>query len=216
MSPIPLKPFYMIRHGQTQANAARIMAGSTDSPLTEKGIEEAKQARIIIESLAIKPVAIFHSDLSRARDTAIIINEGLGVPMHEDPDLAEIHAGELEGVSYDECHELFNGWPTVKGGETPNEFFERVKRGKSRAIEQYREPVLIVCHGGVMRAFGALHNIEPPSAFKNAHPYQFIPNQQKMQFPWDVYDYSIDPETQKITRIKNEVYDSGSLLTMEP
>ncbi|MBX2833542.1 MAG: histidine phosphatase family protein, partial [Micavibrio sp.] len=31
---VPIKHFYMIRHGQSEANAAKILAGHTDSPLT--------------------------------------------------------------------------------------------------------------------------------------------------------------------------------------
>lgn len=59
--------FYMIRHGETEANAAQIMAGSMDTPLTENGITQAKEAAKIVEALNIKPQAIVHSHLSRAR-----------------------------------------------------------------------------------------------------------------------------------------------------
>jgi len=92
--PIHLQHFYMIRHGETEANAARLMAGSLDSPLTPKGRQQAKDTQIIIENLEIKPRAIVHSQLSRARNTAKILNTNLNLPMHEDADLAEWHAGD--------------------------------------------------------------------------------------------------------------------------
>lgn len=206
---IPAKPFYMIRHGQTEANALKIMAGSLDSPLTETGRQQAFDAQKVIMSLEIKPAAIFHSPLSRARDTALIINEALNVPMHEDKDLAEIHAGDLEGAPYEDCKDLFERWPTIPNGETPNEFFKRVKQAKSRAIERFNDPVLIVCHGGVMRAFGAIHDLPIPGRFQNAHLYEFRPQTQKTGFPWDVFDYKLCPETQKLIRSKSTIYDSG-------
>lgn len=200
--PLPLKPFYMIRHGQTEANAAEIMAGSMDSPLTAKGRDQAKAARDVVAHLKVKPVAVFHSHLSRAKDTAEIINEALGVEMIEDPDLAEIHAGEWEGVKYDACLHFLDDWAQAPGGETPEEFFNRVKRGKSRALQRFNEPVLIVCHGGVMRAFGELYNLRIPGRFENAHLYEFNPGSPDQQFPWQVYDYRLCDQTR--TLLKNE------------
>ncbi len=207
-TPIPLKPFYMIRHGETEANAARLMAGSLDSPLTENGRQQALQAQKVIAALDIKPAAIFHSHLSRARDTALIINQALNVKTYEDPDLAEIHAGELEGAPYDRCQEIFNAWPKTPGGEDPNDFFIRVSRGKSKAIEQFNDPVLIVCHGGVMRAFGALYNFSVPGRFQNAHLYEFSPNPHKNSFPWDVFDYRLCERENILIRNRSDIYES--------
>ncbi|MCB1532496.1 MAG: histidine phosphatase family protein [Alphaproteobacteria bacterium] len=210
MSPIPLKHFYMIRHGETEANAAQIMAGSIDSPLTERGRQQALEAQKVVKKLTKKPAAIFHSHLSRARDTALIINKSLNVKLYEDPDLAEIHAGEMEGVPYAECHALFNDWPSIKGGEDQNDFFERVRRGKSRAIEQFNDPILIVCHGGVMRAFGEIHGVPTPGRFQNAHLYEFVPNPQKQNLPWNIFDYKLCSETQNLIRTESNIYDLDS------
>ena len=208
--PLPLKPFYMIRHGETEANAARLMAGSIDSPLTKLGRDQAFEAQKVIATLEIKPVAIFHSHLSRARDTAHIINEALNVEIFEDKDLAEIHAGDLEGASYDHCRELFEHWPRVLNGEDPNEFFKRVRQGKSRAIEKFNEPVLIVCHGGVMRALGAIYKYSIPGKFENAHLYEFQPNPEKNLFPWDVFDYRFCEIKNTPVRNISDVYDVSS------
>lgn len=185
---IPLKHFYMIRHGETEANRAHIMAGSLDSPLTDLGLEQARHARDVAEHLAVKPVAIFHSHLSRARDTAQIINQVLGVPLHEDPDLAEFHAGDCEGVPYAECQEILEGWPIIPNAEHPDDFFARVRAGKKRAIERYDGPILTVCHGGVMRAFGEIHGVSPEPRFRNAILHEFTPDPRDV-FPWDVHYY---------------------------
>ncbi len=189
--PLPLKHFYMMRHGQTEANASEIMAGSTDSPLTEFGREQAQTAQKVIQKIAPLPVKIFHSHLSRARDTAAIINEVLNAPMIEDPDLAEICAGDMEGRPWSECTGIFDGWVQTPGGEHPDDFFIRVKRAKKRALNETPDgSPLIVCHGGVMRGFGAIYGADAPALFRNAHLYEFTPSTDK-NFPWQVFDYEI-------------------------
>jgi probable phosphoglycerate mutase len=210
--PLPLKQFYMIRHGQTEANAAEIMAGSLDSPLTALGRDQAKTARDVVAALSTKPVALFHSHLSRARDTAAIINEALNVEMFEDPDLAEIHAGEWEGVRYDACRHFLDDWAQAPGGETPQEFFNRVKRGKSKALQRFNEPVLIVCHGGVMRAFGELYNMRVPGRFENAHLYEYQPKTMTAPtepiFPWRVHDYRLCQQTRTLVKNQSKIYET--------
>ncbi len=204
--PLPLKHFYMIRHGQTEANKAQIMAGSLDSPLTVLGIAQAQQARDVVRALTVKPVAVFHSHLSRARDTAHIINEALNAPLYEEPDLAEIHAGAWEGAPYEECPALFDGWENAPNGEHPKAFFDRVKRGKTKALERFNDPILIVCHGGVMRAFGELYAVPTSGVFENAHLYEFIPFSESKAFPWQVYSYRLCENTRTALREISVVY----------
>jgi broad specificity phosphatase PhoE len=162
--PLPLKPFFMIRHGQTEANAAEIMAGSLDSPLTALGRDQAKAARDVVAQPCPSNRSPCSTRISRGPKTPPRSStKRSSVDMHEDPDLAEIHAGEWEGVKYDACRHFLDDWAQAPGGETPDEFFERVKQGKTSGY--YRGSMnryLIVCHGGVMRAFGEL--------YKSAHP----------------------------------------------
>ncbi len=186
---LPAKHFYMIRHGETEANRAEIMAGSMDSPLTEKGREQAKSVQDIVNSLEVKPKVIIHSHLSRARDTAAIINIGINVPMYEDKDVAELHAGDWEGASYEECRELLLGWATPPNGESFSEFCSRLKRGKTRNLNNHDAPILIVCHGGVLRGLGGIYNLKPPAIFKNCHLYEFKPNPNDKHFPWEVWTH---------------------------
>lgn len=207
---LPLQHFYMIRHGQTEANAKEVMAGSIDSPLTKLGIKQAQAARDLIDKLTVKPEIIFHSHLSRARDTAKIINESLDVDLIEDSDLAEIHAGDMEGVSYEITRTLFTTWKEVPNGEKPQDFFERVKRGKSKALTHRKKPPLIVCHGGVMRAFGEINSVPTPGIFENAHLYEFVPNTTNENLPWDVYDYVECPKSRKLFKNRSNVYSANN------
>lgn len=208
---LPAKHFYMIRHGQTEANAAHIMAGSLDSPLTTLGRDQARIARDIVKCLDIKPRVIIHSHLSRARDTAYIINEALNAPIHEDSDLAEFHAGDWEGRPYDECRELLTGWPTPPNGESYELFAQRIRRGKENALNTHDAPVLIVCHGGVFRGLGKLYGLNTPGVFKNCHLYEFLPNPQDQKFPWDVWSHQAE---NGYSREKNMVFhDSEPYMT---
>lgn len=187
---IPVRHFYMIRHGETEANAARIMAGSLDSPLTARGRDQARAARDLIGALTLKPALIIHSHLSRARETARIINEALHVQMREDPDYAEIQVGEWEGVSYDL---IPDDWDNAPGGETGNQFRRRVTRAKKRALTESESPPLIVCHGGVFHGFGRLYGIASPPLFRNCHLYEFLPAENNgASFPWQAWHYDHD------------------------
>lgn len=217
---LPAKHFYMIRHGQTDANANHIMAGHLDSPLTDLGRAQAETARKVVEDLPIKPVHIIHSHLSRARDTANIINTNLNLEMTEDGDIAEIFSGDWEGVSYIEQAEIAEGWATSNppNGETWKEFTARVHRAKQRALEIERQgPVLIVSHGGVFRAFGKIYKIETRSGFKNCHLYEFMPNPKQDSFPWKVWDYDYEEETadSKIIRNRTDIFDYNFASTEE-
>ena len=186
------KHFYMIRHGQTEANAAEVMAGSVDSPLTELGRQQAYAVQQVVETLSVKPKVIVHSNLSRARDTASIINEVLGVPMHEDADLAELHAGDWEGVPWADCPDLLTGWPDPPNGEKFEDFMMRVKRGKNRHLERHEGPVLVVCHGGVFRAFSKLYELDVGGIIENCHLYEFEPDTANSVFPWRAWHYDQD------------------------
>ncbi|MEM7680065.1 MAG: histidine phosphatase family protein, partial [Pseudomonadota bacterium] len=189
---------------QTEANAAKIMAGSLDSPLTDKGRTQAKDVQIAVQCLEIKPKKIIHSHLSRARDTATIINETLDIPMLEDPGYAEMHAGDWEGVSYEQSRPMLDGWVDAPNGETAQEFLNRVQNAKKTALSQQEEPMMVVCHGGVFRAFWKLYDVQS-SGVKNCKLYEFTPKpSDKNLFPWDVWRYDIIENTAK--RIEIDIY----------
>ncbi len=197
---LPPKHFYMIRHGETEANAARVMAGSTDSPLTERGRQQAQSAHSVLESLAIKPQTIIHSHLSRARDTAHILNDALDVHIYEDDDLAEMHVGSFEGASYENCGPIFEREMNPPGGETHDDFCARIRRGLHNALENHDHSVLVVCHGGVLAALGKLYGIRAKHLFENCHLYEFEPDGTKENFPWQVWQHDHEKSSGKIIR----------------
>src|ERR1700747_3516677 len=75
----------LVRHGETDWNADGRLQGQTDRPLSEFG---RRQARQLAEELADDGLeAIYASDLSRARETAEIVGERLGLAVALDADL---------------------------------------------------------------------------------------------------------------------------------
>src|SRR3954471_20944931 len=96
-TPIALfaRAFYYLRHGETEANANQLIAGSLDVDLTPLGRE---QALIAARALAHEPItAVYSSPLKRARETAEPIAAALDLPITIIDDIAERNWGELEG-----------------------------------------------------------------------------------------------------------------------
>ncbi|MGZ8230321.1 MAG: histidine phosphatase family protein, partial [Burkholderiales bacterium] len=81
------RPFYFLRHGETETNAAGLVAGSLDVDLTARGREQALAAA---EALADEPITgVYTSPLKRARETAEPIAARLRLPLNVVEDLAE-------------------------------------------------------------------------------------------------------------------------------
>lgn len=142
--------FAFIRHGQTDWNLQGRLQGSSDIPLNDTGRE---QARAAAESLqAGSWEAIVSSPLSRARETAQIIADGLGIelgPAYDD--LIERDYGVAEGVVESEAEERWPG-KSAPGVESLDSVVERGRRALARIADDYGDrDVLIVCHGTLIR-----------------------------------------------------------------
>jgi len=146
--------FYFVRHGQSEGNAARIFTGQTDSPLTERGRQQA--AAVADELANVKFDRIVSSDLSRTRDTAEVIAKRHGLAVEVLPELREIDVGERTGKDFDETAALpgwnedgFVAWP---GGESLDQVLARTLGAIDRLVrESPGKTILIVGHGGVNR-----------------------------------------------------------------
>ena len=146
--------FYLVRHGESEANAARRFAGQSDSPLTARG---RRQAEMVAKELAkVKFDKVVSSDLSRTRDTAEIIARAQGVPVEIVPELREIDVGDRTGQTFDEVAGLpewkENGFVAWPGGETLDQVLARTLAAIDRlAGENPGRTILVVGHGGVNR-----------------------------------------------------------------
>ncbi|MBC7276655.1 histidine phosphatase family protein [Nocardioides sp.] len=98
---------YLARHGETEWNRERRRQGQLDSPLTERGRVQAVAVAEALRGHAIG--GLFHSPLGRAVETAKIISHQLSLPRIELTDLAEIHHGDMAGLSEAQIDERFPG-----------------------------------------------------------------------------------------------------------
>ena len=147
---------YLVRHGETEWNAARRIQGQSDSPLTEKGIFQAQQVAERVRNEGITHVIA--SDLGRTKWTAEIIADACGCEVITDSRLRELHMGVLEtrnldGLTPDEetwRKQMVDGTPEgrIPEGETMNELAARMRQALDSCLNlpEGSKP-LLVSHG---------------------------------------------------------------------
>ena len=142
------------RHGQTVWNAENRFQGQTDIPLDDTGVAQADRAARLLA--ALRPDAIFASDLIRAAATAAPLARLTGLPVTPDKDLRERHGGEWEGLDGQEIRTRypaeFKTW-SPPGGETATGVADRVHGAFERIIETLQPGALavVVSHGAALR-----------------------------------------------------------------
>jgi broad specificity phosphatase PhoE len=150
---------YLVRHGETEWNAARRIQGRTDIPLNDTGREQARQAAELLARRRWQ--GVYTSPLGRAHETARIIAERLGLDGVTDIDaLVERDYGEAEGMGFDEIEALYPEGVRAPGQETRDEVAARVVPALLELAERHPgERLVIVSHGGAIRA--VLQTAEP-------------------------------------------------------
>jgi probable phosphoglycerate mutase len=93
------------RHGQTDYNVEHRFQGQSDVPLNRAGLRQAAEAAPYLA--AMRPSAIFSSDLSRASATADALARLTGLPVQLEKDLRERAGGSWEGLTEPEIRERF-------------------------------------------------------------------------------------------------------------
>jgi 2,3-bisphosphoglycerate-dependent phosphoglycerate mutase len=166
--PVLRQPFYFVRHGETQSNADKTIAGWLDVPLSARGRAQANAAAAALPGRGI--TAIYVSALRRARETAECIASVLALPVNVIHELNERSWGELEGKP----RALRVPGVTPAGGETPDVFRQRVLSGLGKIAGDGLP--LIVAHSGVFRVLCAVLQVaEPGGQVANAQPVHFLP-----------------------------------------
>lgn len=161
----------LVRHGESDANAARIYQGWYDSPLSTLGEEQAAAtARAFAARADLRPVAVYASPLDRAWRTGTAIGAALGLETVPHPGLREINVGAATGLHFAAVRErwpdleerrqalgLDHGWPE---GETGRDFGARVAATLDEIIARHLRPapadppedaVILASHGGTIR-----------------------------------------------------------------
>ena len=155
----------LARHGETEWNRIGRYQGWADPPLNDTGRE---QAVALAEQLRATPFdAVYSSDLRRARETAEIVAAPHGVPVVVEPGLREVNVGEWSGLTRAEVERRFPGGERP-GGETREEHSARVLAAAERIARRHPgERILLVSHGGTMRALRTHVSEEPHHPIAN-------------------------------------------------
>ena len=164
----------LLRHGQSQWNLENRFTGWKNVPLTEKGINEAKNAGFLLKKNNIKIDKIFSSILDRANKTAEIaimaselenLHKDGSLIYKKDQRLNERDYGDLVGLNKDETADKF-GKEQVQiwrrsydipppNGESLKDVVDRVSPFFTETIEPFildKKNVLIAAHGNSLRA----------------------------------------------------------------
>ena len=147
---------YLVRHGETQWNAERRIQGQSDSPLTDKGEQQARQVAERAKALGI--THIIASDLGRTRRTAEIIADVCGCGVTFEPRLRELDMGVLERRHIESLTEEEESWRRqlvngtadgrIPDGESMQELSDRMHAALANCLElpEGSRPML-VSHG---------------------------------------------------------------------
>jgi broad specificity phosphatase PhoE len=171
----------LVRHGETDDNAASRFQGRLDTPLNDRG---RAQSAALAEALAGEGLrALYSSPLRRARETAEIVGARLGLEIVFDERLVEADAGDWTGMLAEDIVAAdpagYRAWRgrspgfRLPGGESVQEQDARVAAALAD-VAAGPLPALVVTHGGCIRGVegldlpdgrvgnGELHRLAPP------------------------------------------------------
>jgi len=156
------RTIFLIRHGETVGNAARIVQ-LPDAPLSPRGVAQAER---LARRLARAGIAlILSSDLARALTTADHLRRATGARVEVDPLLQERNFGVLRGTPYAQLDfDLFAPDYAPPGGESWPTFHTRVDRAWHAITARASEvdgALAVVTHGLVCRSLAARHVVLP-------------------------------------------------------
>ncbi len=170
------KTVIFLRHGETALNRdGDRFCGILDPPLSRRGNKEAARAARALSELGLAVDRAWTSPLRRARQTAEILDPGVGWEVQED--IRELSFGKWEGLTKTEASELtpdlFAAWEKDAYSNTPpdGESGQQVRARAGRLVERIHEiegrTLLVVSHRTFLRLFvGLLLHVEPTAIRK--------------------------------------------------
>lgn len=161
---------YLIRHGKTRANEQHLYCGSTDLPLSEKGIAELQQLQYKIP----EHCRFITSGMLRTEQTLQCL---FGEQIHgQDARFRELDFGVFEMRGYEELKDWSEYQAWISGdneknippkGESGQQMTRRVLAGMREIFQEQKDTVLI-SHGGVIAAIMA----------------ELFPEENRTRFDW--------------------------------
>jgi broad specificity phosphatase PhoE len=149
----------LIRHGQSEGNAAGRFGGHTNTPLSSRGREQAERTARALSSEDF--AAVYSSDLPRAVETALPLVRATGTELQATEAFRERSVGVMEGLTFEEAAaqhpEQYAALlrrdfeHVILGGESYRQTLDRASRKLDEAIEQYKGGrIAIFAHTGTI------------------------------------------------------------------
>jgi broad specificity phosphatase PhoE len=152
----------LARHGESDWNRSRRWQGFADRPLTELGRQQAEELADRLDEIELD--AVYSSDLRRARNTADAVARRKGLAVRTTTALREVDVGSWSGLTREEVEASFPDayarWLRGAEGWTDGETYEQLGRRVVKTIREIAadhdgERILVVAHGGTLRAVHA-------------------------------------------------------------
>jgi broad specificity phosphatase PhoE len=167
--PVPAPPILLIRHAESEWNAAGRWQGHGDPPLSERGRDQAGRSARQLANVRIDVLVC--SDLRRAVETAGAVGGALGLEPLRDAGLRELDVGAWEGLTRSEIARRhpedlaafdrgdLDARPT--GGETLVELEARARSTLASLVERHEGKRLgVITHLGVIRVLADVAEID--------------------------------------------------------
>ncbi|MBR4691595.1 MAG: histidine phosphatase family protein [Oscillospiraceae bacterium] len=175
--------FLLLRHGATELHSGKVVMGRYDARLSAAGREQMKAMGRRLADMGLAASALYTSPLRRARDSAGLVNEALGLPLREMEAFSEISLGAWDGLLIDEVK---SKWPaeyerrgrylmSYRFDEGSESFYMVQHRVRKGLLELLRaddaRDILILSHAGVIKClWGLLQGRDIDWAFPLCRP----------------------------------------------
>ena len=158
-----------MRHGRSRADDENVHEGRYDSPLTHIGEAQARARAARWVTAGVRFDMIISSPLLRARRTAEIMAEALGVRVEVDPDWMEFDNRPLAGLAFAVADRDYPA-PTFRNpyepffgvGESDWEIYCRAARAVEHVVRRGLDRTLVIAHGIILNtAFRTIVGVQP-------------------------------------------------------
>ena len=149
----------LIRHGQSEGNAARRFGGHTATPLSPRGRKQAEATARALKNEGM--TAIYSSDLARAMETAQSLAKLTGLPVNPTSAFRERSVGVMEGLTFEDAAQqhpeqyaalLRRDFEHVlTGGESYRQLLDRASEKLDEIIDENRGgKIAVFSHTGTI------------------------------------------------------------------
>lgn len=157
---------YLLRHGETIWNSAGRFQGQKDSPLTQRGIEQADRMGMLLARELAGAENGFKgcvSPLGRAKQTAARIAKFVPIAFADEPRLKEVTIGSWDGMSH---YEIDVEYPGALDGanafdwnfRSPDgETFDDACKRAAAWLSETSSPTIAISHGLMSRLIRGMY-----------------------------------------------------------